>query len=163
MANQSISMGWLCTRVSIAPLLIRVSTTNPCKVCHHGLKLALKKGQVATHGTVLKIIQNAHDIDKRTAKKPVPSEQKFSLFKRLSGNCAISNPVQEFLATELQGVEAVLRRTSLDAQLTCYCRFAHRYCFPRRYAFQLDSEGKVLTPARWRAYVDIFAKAGMEV
>lgn len=179
-----IQMKWLKTRLQWAmfarqhsPLLLQVSTTNPCEAWHRKLKAGanLSKGLTASHGLygmILNIIQAADDVDKRAATAAYNFRRKhLSVTTRGRGYPEISffpHPIQKLLSMELEGVEKRLAASKeipqFDDTLTCYCQFARHYLLPCRHIFHLDSEipGGILTE-KWSEYQDLFRESGMEV
>jgi len=118
---------------------------------------------------ILNIIANGHDIDNRVRKAERDFRgSKLSIctkdYPEIGG---FPVPIQKLLAQELDAVEERLLSgkptPEFDTYLNCHCRFARRYLLPCRHIFHLDGEDRILTPAIWQSYIDIFEESGFEV
>ena len=158
-----------------SPLLLQVTTTNACEAWHRKLKsgAGLSKGQVASHGIygmILNIISASNDVDNRAAAaKSQFRNRKLAICKQYPEIGVVPVPIQKLLAREIDAVAARIAEGKVSDfdhdNLQCHCQFYRQYLLPCRHIFHFDSDSdiKVLTPARWAAYVEMFEEGGMEV
>jgi len=173
---ESTAAEWAMYNRQHSPLLLQVTTTNPCEAWHVKLKAGagLSKGQVAKHGLygmAMNIGQAGHDADNRA--KTAASQFRHRALatihtKQYPEIAEFPRPVQKLLEVELSSVSdriATGKRvpTYDNDRMECMCQFRRRYLLPCRHVFHLDTEQTVLTAEKWRGYLKLFENNGMEV
>ena len=157
-----ISTFWLQTAPKWAmyarqhsPMLLQVTTTNPCEAWHRELKAGagLFKGQVSSHGIfgmILNIMDSANDVDNRAAiaKSNFRNRKLAICTKQYPEIGRFPVPIQKLLALELEKVEERIAKgkrvpTFEGDTMRCCCKYVE---FPGRFLVMIlnaDSDPKI--------------------